>query len=68
MRTNERQEEVAALVAEAKAALDGKSPSRKTLIVILGRLEALAAMRHLWSERDYQAPEQGERQARYLIS
>lgn len=67
MRHTERQKEVTALVEEAKAALAGRSPSREVLAQILARLEAVAARRDLWSEADYPAPDEGERQARYLI-
>ena len=67
MRHTERQKEVTALVEEAKAALAGRPPSREVLAQILARLEAVAARRDLWSEADYPAPDEGERQARYLI-
>lgn len=64
----ECQKEVVKLVAGARAFLAGKPLARDTLTTILGRLAALAAMRHLWSETDYPAPEEGEPQARYLVS
>ena len=41
-----------------RAALDG----------VLNEVKALAARRDLWSEEDFPPPEDGERQARYLIS
>lgn len=67
MQNSERQMEVAALVECAKTALAGTALSRDTLAAVLGRLEAMAALRRLWQGTDYAAPEEGERQARYLI-
>jgi len=68
MHNPERQTQVARLVEGAKAVLVEKPLSRDALAVIAGKLEALAAMRHLWSESEYPSPGEAERQARYLVS
>ena len=68
MHAQERQQEVARLVASAKAILAGKPPSRNALGEIAGRLEELAAKRDLWSEAEYRSPTEAERQRRYLLS
>jgi predicted metal-dependent enzyme (double-stranded beta helix superfamily) len=68
MHPREREQQVAALVADAKAILAKRSLSREALGEIAGRLEALAAQRHLWSEDQYRSPTEAERQKRYLVS
>ncbi len=68
MHPQERDQQVAALVADAKAVLAKRSLSRASLAEIAGRLEALAAQRHLWSEEQYRSPTEAERQRRYLVS
>ena len=68
MHAHERQQRVAELVAEAKAILAERSLSREALDVIAGKLEVLAARRHLWSEAEYRSPTEAERQKRYLVS
>ena len=68
MHPREREQQVAALVADAKAILAKRSLSREALGEIAGRLEALAAQRHLWSEDQYPSPTEAERQKRYLVS
>jgi len=68
MHAQERQQRVAELVAGAKAILTRKSLSRDALGDIAGKLEALAAQRHLWSETEYRSPTEAERQKRYLVS
>ena len=68
MHAHERQQRVAELVAEAKAIFAKKSLSRESLDAIAGKLEALAAQRHLWSEAEYRSPTEAERQKRYLVS
>ena len=68
MHPYERDQQVAALVADARAVLAKRSLSRTSLAEIAGRLEALAAQRHLWSEEQYRSPTEAERQRRYLVS
>jgi predicted metal-dependent enzyme (double-stranded beta helix superfamily) len=68
MHAQERQQEVARLVARAKAILAGKPLSRDAIGEIAVRLEELAAQRHLWSEAEYRSPTEAERQQRYLVS
>lgn len=65
---DERRRRVAGLVAEAKTILSEKSLSRDAIAEIAGRLEALAAGRHLWSESDFPSPTESEREAIYLVS
>src|SRR6185312_11958285 len=68
MHPQERDQQVAALVADAKAILAKRSLSRQSLGEIAGRLEALAAQSHLWSEEQYRSPTEAERQRRYLVN
>jgi predicted metal-dependent enzyme (double-stranded beta helix superfamily) len=68
MHPRERDQQVAALVADAKAILAKRSLSRDSLSEVASRLEALAAQRHLWSEEQYRSPTEAERQKRYLVS
>jgi predicted metal-dependent enzyme (double-stranded beta helix superfamily) len=68
MHAQERQRQVAQLVANARVILAKKSLSRDALGEIAGRLEELAAKRALWSEAEYRSPTEAERQRRYLIS
>lgn len=44
------------------------SPDRDRLERVLDEVKSLAAQPELWSEQDFPAPDEGERQARYLIS
>lgn len=68
MHAQERQQQVAQLVAEAKAILAERPLSRAAVGEIATRLETLAAQRHLWSEAEYRSPTETERQRRYLLS
>lgn len=68
MHAQERERRVAEFVADAKAILAARSLSRDSLADIAGRLETLAAERHLWSESEFRAPTEAERQKRYLVS
>jgi len=68
MHAQERQQRVAALVADAKAILAERSLSPEALGDIAARLEALAALAHLWSEAEFPSPAEAERQKRYLVS
>jgi predicted metal-dependent enzyme (double-stranded beta helix superfamily) len=68
MHAQERQRRVAEFVANAKSILAGQSLSRNALAEIAGKLEALAAEGHLWSESQFRSPTETERQKRYLVS
>lgn len=61
-----RQEEVLEAIRSIKATVKAKGESRPALAEILATVEALAAQKELWE--DFAAPEDGELQARYLIS
>ena len=64
----ERQERIGRLVADACDILAERSLSREALSLIAARLEALAAVRQLWSESEYPSPSEGEREVIYLVS
>lgn len=64
----ERAEAVRALRARARALIEAQGVQRPVLAQILDELERVAARRPLWSEEDYPPPEEGERQARYLVA
>ena len=66
MKNPERAAEIAGLTTAAKALLAGQAPTREKLAAILARLEALAAKRHLWGDRDYPVPA-GATAGLYLI-
>jgi predicted metal-dependent enzyme (double-stranded beta helix superfamily) len=68
MHAQERQRRVAEFVASAKSILAGQALSRDALAGVAGKLEALAAERHLWSETEFRSPTEAERQKRYLVS
>jgi predicted metal-dependent enzyme (double-stranded beta helix superfamily) len=68
MYAHERRQRVAELVADAKAILAERSLSRDAVAAIATKLEALAALTHLWSEAEFRSPTEAERQKRYLVS
>ena len=68
MPASERRERIARLIADSKAILAGKLPTRDALGEIAAKLDLLAAQRHLWSEAEYRSPTEAERQRRYLIT
>lgn len=68
MHADERRQQVAELVAVAEAILGQRPLSRDAIADIARSLEALAARRHLWSENDYPAPSESEREVIYLVS
>lgn len=68
MHADERRQQVGDLVAGARAILAKNSLSRVAIADIAGRLEALAARSHLWSESEYPSPSEGEREVIYLVS
>lgn len=55
------------MVAEARQILAAEGLTRAALAQVLDRLKTLAARAELWSEADFPPPEEGERQARYMI-
>lgn len=63
----ERREAVAALIRDVRAIADSAPLDRAAMARIRARLLPLAARRDFWSEADYPAPPEGERQNRYLI-
>ncbi|EKF18337.1 cysteine dioxygenase family protein [Nitratireductor pacificus] len=62
-----REEEVEAVLAKVRVAMTG-GPNRAALEDAKNALIGLAAKRDLWSEAEYPRPDEGERQARYLIA
>jgi len=63
-----RDAEVRKTLGEVKRALREQGETRAALISALESLQSLAAQRELWADDDYPAPEDGELQARYLVS
>ncbi len=63
----ERRDTVDALIRDVRAITDGAPLDRATMARIRARILPVAARRELWSEADYPAPPEGERQNRYLI-
>lgn len=68
MREVEHRPEAARLIASAKEILERRGLSREALGEILTQLVELAADRRLWTADVFAPPEEGERQARYLIA
>jgi len=68
MHAHERRQRVAELVADAKAILAARSLSRDAVGAIAAKLEALAALTHLWSETEFRSPTAAEREKWYLVS
>ncbi|MEN2975614.1 rhodanese-like domain-containing protein [Tistrella bauzanensis] len=65
---NDRRQTLAeGMVAEARQILAAEGVTRAALAQVLDRLKALAARAELWAEADFPPPEDGERQARYMI-
>ncbi len=63
----ERRDAVDALIRDVRAITGARPVDRAVLARIRARLLTLAARRDFWSEADYPAPPEGERQNRYLI-
>lgn len=63
-----RQERVAGLVDTARGLIEAKGLSRASLGKVLACVQDLAADPTLWNASDFPSPEEGERQARYLIT
>lgn len=53
---------------DAKREIAAKGETREALARILEGLKAIAARQELWNDKDFPAPEPGERQARHLIA
>lgn len=63
----ERDRAVGATIARVKDLLGHAALDRPVLARVLGELKALAAQRELWTAADFPPPEDGVRQARYLV-
>ncbi|MCC6195128.1 MAG: cysteine dioxygenase family protein [Burkholderiales bacterium] len=63
----ERTQAVAATVDRVKSILAGRDLDRASLARVLDALKALAARPGIWNAADFPGPEDGVRQARYLI-
>lgn len=63
----ERRQAVDALIRDVRAIADAGPVDRAAMARIRARILPLAAHRELWGEADYPAPQEGERQNRYLI-
>lgn len=66
--STERAEAVQRAIEQVKQIAQAGELSRAGLDGILAQLNRLAARRELWSEQAFAAPQDGELQARYLIS
>ncbi|CAM4057856.1 hypothetical protein [Bordetella muralis] len=64
----ERTQAVQSAIEQVKQIAEAGELSRAGLDAILVQLNRLAARRELWSEQAFAAPQDGELQARYLIS
>jgi predicted metal-dependent enzyme (double-stranded beta helix superfamily) len=63
----QREAVVADAIAAMKAALAPEGETRAALAAVLEEVKSLAARRELWQAADFEAPTEGEMQARYLI-
>ncbi len=66
--STQRSEAVKAAIQRIKHIAEDGTFTRASLEQILGQLNALAAQKAFWSEEEFAAPQDGELQARYLIS
>lgn len=64
----ERQQAVDRLTADTRTILAQHALSRDSISMIAKRLEALAALRDLWSEVDYPSPSGNEKEVIYLVA
>lgn len=55
-------------IQHIKSLVENKPLTRAALDDVLAEVKRLAARREFWNDSQYAPPEQGERQARYLIS
>lgn len=63
-----RQQSVDAALARVRNTVTTQGLSRETLAEVLKELKQLAAQRDFWASTDFPPPQEGERQARYLIT
>jgi len=63
-----RKEAVKKAVENIKTIVSKKAVTRTALAEVLGSVKGLAAQTEFWDERSFAPPEEGELQARYLIS
>ena len=63
-----RQKAVEEAVENIKKIVNNEGVTRPALAEVLESVKGLAAQRELWDERSFAPPENGELQARYLIS
>ena len=66
--TQQRQTAVAETIQHIRNTVDTAGVNRASLADVLAQVEELAARAELWNEADFPPPEEGERQARYLIA
>jgi predicted metal-dependent enzyme (double-stranded beta helix superfamily) len=59
--------EVETLVFEARQTLASQGTTRQALASVLAKLQTLADDKSRWAKDNYPDPEEGERQARYLV-
>jgi predicted metal-dependent enzyme (double-stranded beta helix superfamily) len=64
---SERMDAVETMIAQAKQDLSDRPLSPAVLARVLDALKTLATRRELWSAADFPPPEDGVRQARYMI-
>ncbi|WP_420992051.1 hypothetical protein ACKI2N_027770 [Cupriavidus sp. 30B13] len=64
----QRQQAVGDAIRSIKDIVAAGGVTRTSLAAVLGQVEQLAAQPRLWAEGEFAPPEDGERQARYLIA
>lgn len=64
----QRQAAVGDTIQSIKEIVASGGVTRESLASVLGQVEQLAAKPHLWAQSEFAPPEEGERQARYLIA
>lgn len=64
----QRQAAVGETIQSIKEIVASGGVTRESLASVLGQVEQLAAKPQLWAESEFAPPEEGERQARYLIA
>jgi len=64
----QRQQAVGDAIRSIKDIVAGGGVTRASLDAVLGQVKQLAAQPQLWAQDEFAPPEDGERQARYLIA
>ena len=64
----QRQAAVGDTIQSIKKIVASGGVTRESLASVLSEVEQLAAKPHLWAQSEFAPPEEGERQARYLIA